>query len=395
MLTESATVSRKQLQEMLNTHVCAECGGPLALFADSFSDHREVYIACSHFRLNGHDKIGKPNQVQNIEREARFNMVTQSNAVQNKLAKYEAATSLTTAQAEEIITTLWPEAAQASPAEVYKAKMLCIQYHLNPLANHVFLIPFDKYEGTGENRHKVGTTYATVLGIKANRLIASRKHHYTFLDDTPRIMTEEEQKKIYGRVQEDKIIFITKLKDLDTGAEASGRGEYKKENQWKKANDPKGTDKGNSMENMSAIRSERNAYDKLYPADMPNPEIPVIDETYENPTKITVVEPEKKEVAGELVEPLSEASESTTEVTAPETKPEHQEATDEVLPNGLNLTNLKEQLTEAQWSSTDVGKYLLAHFGVKGKKVSDMLGQLSKDQVAEFLNAVEERRGRE
>ena len=300
------------MEKALNTRICAECGEGLAIFFDL--ETKRKFLACKRWDRNGHTKIGKPNQEVNKYREESFFMAEQSLAVQSKLAKYQGLTTLNRDLSKEIIVTLWPEAEKASPAEVYKAMMLCVQYGLNPLMNHLFLLPFKEKE-TGK------VTFVTVLGIKANRLIASRKHKYTFLDDTPRIMSGDEQMKVYGKIQDDKIIFITKIKDLETGAEAVGRGEWKKLDSWGKANTPKGTDKGNSMENMSATRSERQAYDRLYPADMPDNSIPVVDDAYETVAtqRLTsdVIEGESRDV-----EPIPPATEAPPPPPATEGKAE-------------------------------------------------------------------------
>lgn len=202
-------------------------------------------------------------------------MVQQGTAV--ALRKYEGVTTLTVAQAQEILTKLWPGAEEASPMEVYKAKMVCVQYRLNPLLKHLFLIPFDKKDREG---NVVSTTYSMVMGIGAKRLIASRVHSYSYLDDTPRVMSEAEEVKIFGSVDPNRVRCITKLKDLTTGATAQGYGEWKKLNSYNKPNNPKGLDKGNSQVHQASIRSESDGLGRLYPVDMPGADIPVIDEAF-------------------------------------------------------------------------------------------------------------------
>ncbi len=191
------------------------------------------------------------------------------------LAKYEAITSLTTEQARDIVNTIWPSAEKASPAEVYKAVQICVQYGLNPLMRHVYLIPF-------WDKEKRVSTYVTVLGIGANRLIASRKHAYSYIYDTPRLMSDDEQVKAFGEIDANLMRAVTILKDAKTGASARGYGS------WKRDVDPKGIDKGNSKANMAMIRSERQALDRLYPADLPC-NVEVIDEQYQG--SVTVEQP--------------------------------------------------------------------------------------------------------
>ncbi len=170
----------------------------------------------------------------------------------NQLIKYQGITSLTRPQATEIIDTIWPDAPM--PDKV-AAAILCSSYGLNPLANHVFLVPFK--DKTGKR------TWARVWGIKAKRLLASRKGGYSYLDMTPRLMTETEQIKAWGEVDTANLCYITWLKDMVTGAEVYGYGK------WLKNAEPYGTDKGNTKANMASIRSESQGLDRLRPAEMP------------------------------------------------------------------------------------------------------------------------------
>ncbi|GAI68259.1 unnamed protein product [marine sediment metagenome] len=135
-----------------------------------------------------------------------------------RLMKYEGVVSLTQKGATEVLETIWPDAPEV---EVFKAAMVCHQYGLNPLMHHLFLIPFKRRR----QGRVVGEDWVTVLGIKATRLIAHRHGDFSYLDDTPRVMTDEEQKRIYGSVDSTKIMAITKLKD-SKGNEASGYGAW-------------------------------------------------------------------------------------------------------------------------------------------------------------------------
>jgi len=193
-----------------------------------------------------------------------------------KLMKYEGVVSLTRAAAMKILQTIWPEAPEV---EVIKAAMVCHQYGLNPLMKHVFLIPFKRRQ----KGMVVGEDYVTVLGIKANRLIAHRCDDFSYLDNTPRVMTEEEQKSIFGEVDNDKIWAITRLKD-SKGNEAQGYGS------WPRGEDPYGVEKGNTRANMAFIRSERNALDRLFAGEMPQG-VEVIDEEYVE-AEYSIIKPE-------------------------------------------------------------------------------------------------------
>ncbi len=179
------------------------------------------------------------------------------------LERYRNVTSLTRAQAADIVEIMWPE---APFADKQAAAILCVSYGLNPLANHVFLIPFtDKKTGK--------KVWARVWGIKAKRLLASRRGAYSYLDMTPRLMTEAEQIKVWGAVDEANLSYMTHLRDTQTGAEAYGFGK------WPKSQEPYGTDKGNTKANMASIRSESQALDRLRPAEMPSG-FTVADEQY-------------------------------------------------------------------------------------------------------------------
>ena len=189
--------------------------------------------------------------------------------------KYEGVVSLSHQDARDIVDTIWP----AAPApERKKAMLLCVQYGLNPLMNHLFLLPF-KNKVTGKY------DWAVVMGIKATRLIASRRGRYGYVDDTPRLMNEAEELKIYGEVDSRFLRAITILKD-QAGNIAPGYGA------WPKDTVPYGVDKGNTKANMAFIRSERAALDRLYPGEMPQG-VDVVSEEYL--PKITDITPGPEE----------------------------------------------------------------------------------------------------
>ena len=162
-----------------------------------------------------------------------------------ELAQYLRAKTLSPKIAATILRSIWPE---APDLEVAKAALLCASYGLNPLMKHVFLVKF-------------GNNWSTILALRATRLIASRKHRYSYLDG-PRVMTEEEQGKTFGAADNAKIWVITILQD-ENGNKAPGYGGI----------DLKatiyGTDKGNTAFNMASARSERQAFERLFPSDMP------------------------------------------------------------------------------------------------------------------------------
>ncbi len=163
---------------------------------------------------------------------------------------------LTQEKAVEILKTVFPG---APSLEMTKAAMICYQYELNPLMGHVFLIPFEKKEKVGETWKVTGTTWATVLGIKATRLMAAKgKGSWGYLDDTPRVMTDAEQVRTFGQAFPDRLYVIVKIQN-DARQQFTGTG------WWPKDKAVKGGDKGNSIFNMASIRAERNALEKMAP----------------------------------------------------------------------------------------------------------------------------------
>ncbi len=181
-----------------------------------------------------------------------------------RLMKYEGLGALTQADLNDIIVTLWPK---APPTEVKKAMLICFQYRLNPLMKHVYLLPFKSKKDDGT------VTWAMALGIRATRTLAARQRRFVYLDNTPRIMTPEEQITIFGAVDKSNIVAITKLRDI-SGGEAQGYGT------WPKGVSAYGAEKGNSQSNMAFIRSERAALDRLCPDAAPESVTETVDEQY-------------------------------------------------------------------------------------------------------------------
>lgn len=99
--------------------------------------------------------------------------------------------TLTQKGATEMLSILYPKAAASNSgkAAIVKAALVCRDYGLNPAMDHVFLIEF-------------AGNWAVVRGIKASRLICGREKSYGYIDDTPRIMTPDEQMRIYGEVDD-------------------------------------------------------------------------------------------------------------------------------------------------------------------------------------------------
>lgn len=252
------------------SHVCAECGGRMLVRWGGHYGIESYIFACStdvnhegfarHYEPSPYDIPGW--NLSNLKR-------TEVKGMTKALAKYENKAALTKEEAKEIITTIWPK---APDTEIYKAMTICAQYRLNPLMKHVYLIPFKDQ-------------WVTVLGIKATRLIALQQGKFSYLDDTPRLMSDDEQEKIFGKVDKSKIWAITKLRDKE-GNVYPGYGN------WPANDSPYGTDKGNTAFNMACIRSERQAFDRMNPGMLPT-EVEVGAEEFM--PEITIEEPEPVE----------------------------------------------------------------------------------------------------
>lgn len=262
------------LQQMIFTHVCGECGSPLITPWDP--EKNKIVLVCA--RDHSHKGYTKDRRDPIIERFNRMRGTVASDEVidseianyQNQeqerrarkmnkehldetqekaLAPYYGVPHLTTGQAGMIADTLWPD---APLVERMKSAIICATYGLNPLMKHLYLVKFDT---------KHGPEWTPILAISATRLIASRKTLYSYLDG-PRMMLAEEQERILGETDPEKWWAITIIRD-ERGNAAPGYGNYPK------ATVPYGSDKGNTAQNMAMIRSERNAFDRLLPGEMP------------------------------------------------------------------------------------------------------------------------------
>ena len=384
---EDETTTREQLQELRKKNRCKECGGRMDVFMDF--DRGKAYLACGDWKRTQHE---------GIEREAPLpfepNILTRRKDVEEQLGKqkatalerYEGVVSLTKAEAMEILKTIWP---QAPEIEVLRAGIICHQYGLNPLMKHIFLIPFKRRK----EGKVVGEDWAIVQGIGSNRLIARRHHNYSYLDLTPRRMTEEEQVKINGEVDDTKIWALTLLKDMETGAEAIGVGS------WPIDEVPYGTEKGNTKLNMACIRSEREAIDRLYPAEMPHG-VEVMEEKYID----VEYHIDKTGVGGEKVAAGTNEGKAKTMATGTpptqETGKSQKSAValaaaegDKIVGEGfsIDLTWLNESVKTLKWSEVALRTFLSRYnIDTKGT-IPDVLKKLTREKAENFTNEITSR----
>jgi hypothetical protein len=307
---------RDYLEKLRKRNVCAKCKGPLFIYIDY--PEKRLYLNCSYQEHNGLARISQswePN-IETLKEELERTMTTDK---ANALVKYAGSKALQRVEAKEIIESLFPKAPKE---EQLRAILTCVSYKLNPLNKHLFLIPFNE-----DKPDK--TTWALVMGIKAKRLLANRPvpgtnepRPFSYIDNTPRVMTEAEQIIIYGEVQKGDVMTICKLQDPKTGAEVVGYGAWAKEVEYydqqqhkkiKKPHTPYGAEKGNTMFNMSSIRAESQALERLRPGEMPEGvetvDERVIEGEYKEVTTQTHTDPKTGEIIGKVQEKVVEHEE--------------------------------------------------------------------------------------
>lgn len=260
--------TREDLEKLRQTNQCKICGGWLNLFRDLTTG--TIYLACNDYLRTQHNGIERVASRYEMEGLAALNIPKRRQIMEEQLGK-ETTTALekarlpmtgalTQPQAMHILSLVYPNVPKD---EIVRTAILCRDFGLHPLMKEVYIIPF----GEGDKR-----TWVTVLGINATRKMMSRQGTYSYLDNTPRVMREKEQVDIFGKVDKANIVAITKLRTRQ-GEAAQGYG------RWPYNKNPYGMDKGNTQENMAFIRSERNAFGRLFTDAMPQG-IDVIDEAY-------------------------------------------------------------------------------------------------------------------
>jgi hypothetical protein len=268
----------EELGKIAKTHKCQTCSANLSVAWGGSFGIQDYIVRCTNNA--GHKTFTRPYQPTNfeiIEKKEMETMTQNSTAVGRPRV-----TTMTKNRATEIVNSLWGDAPNIEKA---KAIMVCMDYGANPLMKHIFLIPFKKPDG--------GKSWEMVFGIKFKRLLAYRVKPFSYADDTPRLMTEDEQKRIYGEVSRAFITAITILVD-EKGNRYPGYG------RWPVDREPKGTDKGNSKANMAMIRSESQALEKMAPGQLPD-DVGVVDTEFEElPTATKEITVDRE--TGEIIE---------------------------------------------------------------------------------------------
>lgn len=366
--------SEENLKKLIQTNVCVICGRQLAIYIDSIDKRR--FIACSG---QIHEGIAREYQPQSTDYRSEIRRETEleqkaGTDVAKRLAHIPKHGQLTRPDAEYILSLVYPGCPRE---EIVRCAILCRDFGLHPLMKEVYLIPF-KDKGGKEN-------YVTVLGINATRKLMALRGSYSYVDDTPRLMTNTEQKRIFGEVDENNIVAITKLQTKD-GLEAPGYG------RWPKDKQPYGTDKGNTKANMAFIRSERNAFGRLSPDALP-PDVEIVDEAYVKLPEIGEVDlktgeiKEEKAVEGEFTEVPPE------EQPEPEAEVEQAQASKSLIDLDWLKESLKGLVDKGQTAYAEkslLGYMRSSYKGVEGDSVSEIASNLDKGQATHFARVIQD-----
>ena len=286
--------------------------------------------------------------------------------------------NITKEQAAYLLHSIWPKAPET---EVIKAAILCKQYGLNPLMRQIYLIEF-------------GKDWAIVIGIRATRQIAQqalkkRDIRYSYFDG-PRVMSEEEQKKIRGKVETAKILAVTYLKD-NYGNIYPGYGF------WPADKVPYGSDKGNDALNMAFIRSERNALDKLAPGELPD--IETADDTYIVADYKQALQDGEKQFTRQVEKDIKELWDEPKKLAEPEPASAQAPPTSGgaggnppvVVPQSsrFDWDWVTETLQLINWKEPTAKSWLASQFKAKMlPQLADMLEELPADKLKIFINHI-------
>ncbi|MBA7566823.1 hypothetical protein ES708_08519 [subsurface metagenome] len=288
------------------------------------------------------------------------------------LAKYVGTGAITKAIATEIVETLWGE---APPIEKTKAILLCQTYQLNPLMKHLYLVGYKRRDRDGnyieDGQGNLVLDWSMQIGIGATRLMAQRKHNYSYLDLTPRKATQEEIDTILGDTADPNSIYgFVHLKDIDSGAEAYGlRGISKNER-------IKGEEKGNTHLNMACVRAERLALDRQYPGEMPQG-VEVVDERF--------IETDYRVVGEKTGEAGVSPPKGGGEIGEPAGEPEAEGL-------AIDPTWLKESLKELKWTDDTTKTFLVSKYKVSPQgTLADVINRLTREQAEEFVKAIQQK----
>lgn len=323
---------------------CGECGAPLRIAYR----HPDDVLICGEGHVNpatAPKKMAPRHEKSESYQDKKWRQVNMENRYGAEravtLARYAEQKELARTDAWDIMHTVYPD---VPDADLNRAVAICVSYKLNPLMNHLYMVSFNKNIGTKKDP-KWTKVWVPILGIGAVRLMASRSGPVSYgIEDTPRIMTSEEQMSRFGEVHDDRMWVIFKVQDPKTGATAVGMGHYRNDEEVR------GADKGNTQFNMAAKRAEAQAVSRLRPGEMPG-NIDVLDERFINGEYSEVKDPE-------LAPPADpEMGEITPEDTPFDEKPDDKEtnpAADKGTGSKEDFARLRGAMETAEWTGHDV-----------------------------------------
>jgi hypothetical protein len=318
-------------------------------------------------------------RLSNYRRRQLEQQIGQENT--GKLMKYQGRIKLSETEVNDIIATIWPRAIKEAPDVVKRAILICIQYRLNPLMKQLHLLPFKNKDESKKQGRDV-YDWAVARGIQADRLLARRQGPFSYIGNTPRKMTDDEQKEIFGKVDKANFHAIVKLRDPSTGAESTGYGHV--------SNDVAvyGKDKGNTLENMAFIHAERQALDRLHPGDMPD-DIMVVDERFINIPKVAQIPTTGAKVIDVPPEKKITITQSSEGKESPPGEENHEP--EDSLIAGMDKGWVQETLKAIHWSDETTKSWIASNLKVEatGELYKDVLPRLNKEQAQRFTNEIQ------
>jgi len=374
---------RENIEKIRQRHICAVCGRQLSIYLGAGG---KSYIACSGQVHNGiareyNHPVEDYQQIKRreIELDEQYGL-----GKATALAKYQGASVITREIASEIVGTLWGNAPEI---EKMKAIILCSMYNLNPLAKHIHLVKYNRWNK--EKTEVIGADWTLIQGIQATRLLARRRHSFTYLDMSPRIATSPEIKTILGdTAKPDHIYGYCHIRDLVTGAEAWGLVGISTKDKIK------GEDKGNSHLNLACIRAERQAFERQYPAEMP-PGMDVVDEDFIELPNVGLVDNKTGEIIESKLQPPPEATSGKKRGVKDEIGISSSSDTEQA--SIIDMDWLTESLRIlrgrflATWEDANVLSYLKTTYKIEAGAgpVLDAVAKLDRNQATHFVNKVQ------
>jgi hypothetical protein len=380
--TEEITLEK--MQEMEFTHHC-RCGSKLSVaWGGSFGVQGYV-LRCGNDPQ--HREFDRDYEISMAESQEvpgwklpnwRKKELEEQTKDSNKVMRYVGRTKLSPDEVRDIFKTIWPRAMAEAPDVVKRAILICLQYNLHPLMKQLHLIPF-KNKNESKKQGKDVFDWAIAHGIQSDRLLARRQGPFSYIDNTPRRMTDAEQKIIFGSVDKD-IHAIVKLRDPSTSAESVGYGA------WPKDAEVYGAEKGNTALGMASIRAERVALDRLHPGELPE-DVVTIDEQFL-----------PKELPEQLVRKVIDATppapvDNPEKATTTEPPPTGDRPVEVSVVEGLDRDWYNETIALIRWNDETVKSWIGVNLKVDNTgKVTDVLARLNKEQMARFCKEIQTRR---